>query len=698
MRLPVLMKLHFTITMVFIILTLPVTAFIVIENYRSNELLIADTSERFIQDSVRENIANVTKLFNPMLSTAATFGTIMHDKPEYFREEGSADYLHEIVVSNEAVYSAYAGFEDGYFRQVRRAVPGKVLGKDLPAGTKLVSRYITVTPQGVAVDHYDYNADWRQRLAQDAGPATYDVRKRDFYKAAIKSNRPAISDPYIFASSGELGITVTAPVAGADGKPIGVAAIDLTLKTFSNFLAANRVSEHGLTIISDDMGGIVAHPQYELDVVNKPDGMVRNQLAKLQDPRVLNALAERLRTGRDRFVYRAGPGNQEYIGIFSPFPKDFKKPWELLTIAPVDDFAGRIKAQERYLLVFGLLAFCFQILMIDNVSRSISRPMEQLAVEVTNIRSFRFGGHIQTRSHVSEVKYLFEAVDLLEKALKSFTSYVPRGLVQDLTRSGIGTTLGVESRYLTILFTDLEGFSTLSETEPSQQLLARVSQYFAAVTDAIEHENGTVDKFIGDAVMAFWGAPSLVHNHAYMACVAAVRAQRRMTVLNGAWRAEGLTPLTVRIGIHSDAVMVGNVGSNQRMSYSVMGDGVNVASRLEGVNKEWHTLTCISHNVFREAGERLWLRPVDVVTVKGRKGGMLIYNLLAVRDADEEVAATPDEMRLCELTTVAYAHYAASRIAEAASAYRTVLNEFPNDGVAQRMLAQCQWKKETGAQ
>ena len=147
----------------------------------------------------------------------------------------------------------------------------------------------------------------------------------------------------------------------------------------------------------------------------------------------------------------------------------------------------------------------------------------------------------------------------------------------------------------------------------------RVSDYLELVTRVIEAENGTVDKFMGDGVMAFWGAPALMDDHALRACVAALRIQRGMDEMNARWVAEGQKPLRIRIGIHSDAVLVGNIGSAERMSYTVLGDGVNVAARLEGVNKSFGTRTCISKTVFREAGERLLLRPLGDIEVKGRR-------------------------------------------------------------------------------
>lgn len=689
-------KLHVTISWLFVVLTLPVMLIFVIVSYRANALVIEDYSNKFIEKSVTDNINNTTRLLNPIISSARSAATLMRDKPDYFREDSSTDYLAEIVASNEAVYAAYAAFDDGSFRQVRRAVKGKtVLDKAIPETTEIIDRYIDARKRdakGVATDVYRFHSTWGKVLASDAGPAAYDPRTRGYYKDAVRLKALNVSDVYPFASSGELGITVTAPIFLQE-RVVGVFAVDLTLKTLSRYLSDNRVTPNSITIMADDSGGVIAHPVLEQGLTQKGGELVQNRLDKLDDVRVMAALGERLRGGSDRFHFTAGPEGTEYIGIFSPFPKDFKKPWELLTITPTDDFVGVIKETNRKLLIFGVLAFCLQLVLIHRLSKAISRPVEQLANDVSNIREFHFDNIRVVESRVAEISHLAQAVFLLTRALESFTSYVPRGLVQQLLESGQGTKLGVESRYLTLFFTDLEGFSTLSETEPSQQLLARVSDYFSSVTSAIEREHGTVDKYIGDAVMAFWGAPNRIESHAYLACVAAVRSQRRMAIRNREWAERGMAPLKVRIGIHSDAVLVGNVGSAERVSYTVMGDGVNVAARLEGINKEMGTWVCVSHAVYREAGERLWLRPIDSVTVKGRKGELLIYELLAIRDGDEETAVTADEIALCEMTTAAYAHYAQGDRSQAEIAYSAILQRFPDDLVAQRMLEKCQGRR-----
>ena len=163
--------------------------------------------------------------------------------------------------------------------------------------------------------------------------------------------------------------------------------------------------------------------------------------------------------------------------------------------------------------------------------------------------------------------------------------------------------------------------------------MRQVSLYFEAVAGAITEEQGTIDKFIGDSVMAFWGAPNPVEDQVYRACAGALRAAARVERLNEQWAREGRPQMRVRIGMHCADVVVGNIGSSDRLNYTVMGDGVNVASRLEGLNKEFNTTLCISDSIHNAVADRIIDRPIKTVSVKGRQGTFMVYELIAIRNA-----------------------------------------------------------------
>ena len=161
-------------------------------------------------------------------------------------------------------------------------------------------------------------------------------------------------------------------------------------------------------------------------------------------------------------------------------------------------------------------------------------------------------------------------------------------LVRELLSSEHKLDIGGQSKFLTIFFSDMEGFSALAERIASRELLERISTMLELVSRSVHRERGTIDKFVGDGVMAFWGAPAPLDDHAWHACVAALRVQRELERLNLNWREADAPEMRLRVGIHSDAVLVGNVGSAERMSYTVLGDGVNIAARLQAAHQPPH--------------------------------------------------------------------------------------------------------------
>lgn len=169
--------------------------------------------------------------------------------------------------------------------------------------------------------------------------------------------------------------------------------------------------------------------------------------------------------------------------------------------------------------------------------------------------------------------------------LKWFETYVPKNLVLRLMRSG-GTSVQSEEREVTVLFTDLVDFTQIGSRLAPAQLAALLNEHFTLLAEAIEAEEGTVDKYMGDSIMAFWGAPLDQPDHAARACRAARNIARRVSIENVRRRAAGEAPLGLRIGIHSGAAIVGNIGAPSRVNYTMIGDTVNIAQRLEGLGKE----------------------------------------------------------------------------------------------------------------
>jgi class 3 adenylate cyclase len=277
--------------------------------------------------------------------------------------------------------------------------------------------------------------------------------------------------------------------------------------------------------------------------------------------------------------------------------------------------------------------------LIYFMARQISRPIETVSDAIQRIRSLSFGDGAPVGSRIREIAQLQRATTLLDNALRSFSLFAPVGIVRDLIDSGRPLAPGMEQRFMTILFSDVESFTSIAEQLSPQELSQQTSRYFETVTSAIAAEGGTIDKFIGDSVMAFWGAPTAIDDHAFRGCVAALKASCRMKQLNVQWAREGRRQMHVRFGMHCDTVVVGNVGSPERLSYTVMGDGVNVASRIEGLNKQFGTSICISESVYDRVSDLIVARTLGRVSVKGRKTEIMVYELLGIAgSSDPELA------------------------------------------------------------
>ncbi len=225
------------------------------------------------------------------------------------------------------------------------------------------------------------------------------------------------------------------------------------------------------------------------------------------------------------------------------------------------------------------------------------------------------------------IKYLTE--ERKKKELKStFAKYVAPAVVEEILKSPENVELGGRKQKVSVFFSDVRGFTTISEKLDPQVLSDVLNEYLTPMTEIVFKNKGTLDKYIGDAVMAFFGAPISSQDHAYRACMCALESLEKLREIQKEFAARGLPQIDVGIGINTAEVCVGNMGSKIVRNYTVMGDGVNLGARLEGTNKEYGTRILISESTYQEVKDRLYAREVDWVRVKGKNQPIRIYELL----------------------------------------------------------------------
>ncbi len=223
-----------------------------------------------------------------------------------------------------------------------------------------------------------------------------------------------------------------------------------------------------------------------------------------------------------------------------------------------------------------------------------------------------------------------------KKIKGAFSYYVSSSVVNEMLKYPEQLKLGGEKRDLSVLFSDIRGFTTISEGLTPEDLVQLLNEYLTVMTDVVFKYDGTLDKYIGDAIMAIYGAPLEQWDHPSRACYSALEMMEKLKALNEKWIKQGKKPLDIGIGINTDDMMVGNMGSDQRFDYTVMGDAVNLGSRLEGINKTYKTHILISEFTYERVKDEFLCMEVDCVRVKGKSLPVKIYQLLGTREAPEE--------------------------------------------------------------
>jgi adenylate cyclase len=224
---------------------------------------------------------------------------------------------------------------------------------------------------------------------------------------------------------------------------------------------------------------------------------------------------------------------------------------------------------------------------------------------------------------------------------KRFANYVNASVVEELLKNPKALQLGGEKKYLTVLFSDVRGFTTISEKLGDPQLLvALLNDYLGAMTEIIFAYDGTLDKYVGDEIMAFWGAPVPQADHQLRACKTALDQMYYLNnVLNPRLRSEGRPELDIGIGINTGIMTVGNMGSKNRMDYTLMGDNVNLGARLEGTNKVYGSHIIISEFTYNDVKDQVIVRELDNIKVKGKTKPVRIYELIEVIGHDPSKTA-----------------------------------------------------------
>ena len=329
--------------------------------------------------------------------------------------------------------------------------------------------------------------------------------------------------------------------------------------------------------------------------------------------------------------FHSGP--DIYLCTFRALPET--QDWIVGIVVPREYYLGPLRQIRRNIL-WGTLVLIGGIILVGSfILHSVGRAHFLIVRETSRMNAFEFSSSSNS-SRLGDVQVVLAGLEKAKTAMRAMSKYVPINLVRKLYHEGAEPMLGGESVELSVLFTDIKEFTPFAEHTAPDRLAGILGRYLQIMATVIQGESGTIDKYIGDAVMAFGNAPEAVAGHAILACRAALECRTSLRKLYDSPEWKGSPRFETRFGIHRCVASVGHFGAPDRFNYTAIGDGINFASRLEGLNKHYGTTIIASETIHAEAKEKFVFRLLDRVAVKGKTEGVTIYELIAVRTPESQ--------------------------------------------------------------
>jgi adenylate cyclase len=455
-------------------------------------------------------------------------------------------------------------------------------------------------------------------------------------------------------SNGAPGFTICSPDNLAAGPAAGGVCVDIHLGDLALYIGSIKVGETGKAFLTNKNYDVIAAPQqtrasdeYIKDV---PDKIVLKNIVEFSNGEIQGAYAamkKKLKKLQKKkkwlkhkkpFYFDFKLDGNRYVGLFAPFPAYTGLDWQTGVIIPEDEFFYFVRRNTRLVMAASTVLILLAVVLGYIFSRRLARPLSELSEEMEKIQTFDLNSEKAIVSSITDVQNMVVSFYKMRQGLRSFGKFVPADIVRQLIAQEGDAHLQGDKRELTVHFSDIEGFTTVSESLKPEDLVELLAEYLGEMSRIIAEENGTVDKYIGDAVMAFWGAPQAVPDHAVRAAHAALRCQTRLLELEAKWNSEGKPVFRARIGLNTGEIIVGNMGSAERLNYTVIGDAVNLASRLEGINKYYGTRIIVGETTQKLIADKFVTRLLDFVAVKGKNEAIRIYELVGEKGKVEKDA------------------------------------------------------------
>ncbi|KAI3647371.1 hypothetical protein MP228_007592 [Amoeboaphelidium protococcarum] len=573
--------------------------------------------------------------------------------------------------------------------------------------------------------------------------ANYSAMSRPFFRQAIAAARPGYSSVYTYAQGITFGITAVRPVYFQSRLQF-VSAVDISLATLAKYFQDAAVSLTGDTsqiplffAIERRTGYLVATSSIDIPNMGPTGDRIYAELSTSEQVRSTIKKLKQMSNGSLRQIVWPDSGGpivfdeaNSHVIVQHYYRGQGDIDWVMVAYIPYSAYNGDIQTAHYVLIpMVSVLVFFLSLIVSVLVTRAIGKPLKRIALEMLSVADLNFedfdntgdasthGGTNQQSSqkqqqyssqksllpisrrismmrksplfnfdiYLKEVQYLRSAMSAMKTGLKSFSKYVPLDVVTLLVKMKREAVLGVDEMEITVLFSDIVNFTSIAEKLEPKVLVQMMKEYLSAMSDIYIQNQGLVDKYVGDAIVAFWNAPLSVKDHASICCSAALKSRQRLIELQQEWAARGLPDLNMRIGINTGKALVGNVGSSTRLNYTCLGDNVNLASRCESLNKRYGTAIMITEYTKNKLHQNYFVtRPLDIVMVRGKSTPVKVYELVGFRKLMKD--STLQAYNAYELAFDAFTN---GQFKEALYGFEMFSNYIPKDQVVLQKIETC---------
>ncbi len=687
-------RLYVGISSIFISIIMALVVAIAVNNYLTSTATAEKTAGRLFEEiatNVEERIDSILESVQTIVDATSTLPVLANPPQGDALLYPIQEMFIRLTEKRPYIFGISIGYDKGEWYQVIAHNGSKdvISAFNIPSGAEFLVKSISKQrDDGEKHQYITYlNSNRRTVGSNFTRNATYDPRVREWYKSALPLDQTVFSDPFIFKALQKPGITGSRKLINGNG----VVTVGITLTDLSRFIKEHSASRNAISFLFNAKGEISVHQQQNSKKLEEGPGVngTADDVSKETDSSrdlIVDAVIDKFQrritdvaeitsmelNGQKHLLHIRNVGDSVGLDMF------------IAVAAPLSDFTSHINEMQQRNILWAALSLFIALPLIFVVSRRIAAKLKVLALEADKIKKFDLEHPIEVNTVFLEVHNLAKAFDAMRQAVSVFGRYVPKAVVKEIVQSRQPPELGGHRQEVAVLFTDVASYTEIAERTDPEELMLLTSEYFDALASTLFRHHGIVDKYIGDAIMALWNAPSLDSEYPLNACKAALACRESSRNLAMEWEEKSIVPFKTRLGLHAGEAIVGNVGGADRMNFTAVGATINLAARLESLNKQYMTEILVSEAVVARAESQFLFRLVDIVIPVGVSAPVKIYELVAAHPTAEIMhdvpMATANQMQLIEMWGKALDRYFGRDWSEAIKIIEDVLEQNPEDG------------------